>query len=48
LESDYLYHLGLTKQDAPKFRNVRVVILGTLDSAVVGFAKNYSADIGYD
>lgn len=38
MKEDYLYHLGLTKQDAWMFREVQYVVMGGLNERMTKFA----------
>ena len=38
MSNDFLYHLGLTKEDAPTFANVKAVVMGGLNNRMTQFA----------
>lgn len=39
MESDYLYHLGLTKLDATEFSDVKYLVVGGTNDRMTKFAK---------
>ena len=39
MESDYLYHLGLTKLDSKMFKSCRYLIIGGSNDRMTMFAK---------
>ena len=46
METDFLYHLGLTRDDAQSFSDVKYVCIGGLDERMTNFAKSFGKKFG--
>jgi uridine phosphorylase len=46
IDCDYLYHLGLTSQDAPLFKNVEYVCIGGSNGRMSKFAESVAETLG--
>lgn len=48
MESDYLYHLGLTKVDASDFSDVKYLVVGGTNDRMTKFANALAAQLGVE
>lgn len=47
MQQDFLYHLGLTKEDASKFKDVKYVCIGGTNDRMTNFAKKLGDKFGF-
>lgn len=47
MDEDFLYHLGLTKADAPMFKGVEFVLMGGLDKRMTKMAHHLGKRLGF-
>lgn len=46
MQTDYLYHLGLTKEDAKTFSEIKYVCIGGTNDRMTTFAENVAQVFG--
>lgn len=47
MDQDFLYHLGLTKENASTFKDIKYVCIGGTGDRMSGFAKSVGLKFGF-